>query len=309
MSYPLPKKYYLLVHDAIRKVLGTEAEISAFVKAKKLFQCDMLVNATATDPDLAEKSNQTNNKNNNNNINNNNRKRNKNNNESAYVREFAVGLQRYLGSCDVVVRRRRLDVVFLDREVLQIALGAPRRAINNLQSAEEINNEPAWVKRNRLRISLGFDEELFTNACDFKINVAARMMEKWAFDAQVMKGDSNIFHTEGNIQQQQQQQQQEEEELNQLREELPPVTYWQAHGYVLTREYHVEHHVALLGTISQNFAKYYGEFPFDNPYCPGEDLNTLASVQTLCKAWKQLPLEDWKSEYELQLGMGPPLGS
>ncbi|KAH9586725.1 hypothetical protein LSM04_008136 [Trypanosoma melophagium] len=117
-----------------------------------------------------------------------------------------------------------------------------------------------------------------------------------------------MFSTEGNVQQSIQENEQQEHQREE-REELPPVTYWQAHGYVLAREYHVEHHIALLGTIAHNFAKYYGEFPFDNPYCPGEDLNTLASVEKLCKAWKQLPLENWKSEYELQLGMGHPLGS
>ncbi|KEG08237.1 hypothetical protein DQ04_07661040 [Trypanosoma grayi] len=276
MASPLPKKYYLLVHDAIRKVVGSEAEISAFVKSKRPFQCDMLVNAAATDPELANSSSDNNN---------------------AYVKEFAVKLQHYLGSCDVVVRRRRLDVVFIDREVLQLALGAPRRAINNLQRAEEINEEPAWTRRNRLRISLGHDEDLFTSACDLKTSLAARMMEKWVFDTYYTGPNSS--RSMGTIDP-------KEDVAEFLQQQCPPVTYWLAHGYLLARECRVDHHVALLGTIAHNFAKYYGKFPLDNPYCPGEDLNTIATVQALCRAWKQLPLEDGGIDCELRLGTPPP---
>ncbi|EAN92205.1 hypothetical protein C3747_84g19 [Trypanosoma cruzi] len=264
MSFPLPKKYYLLVHDAARKVLGTDAEISAFVSSKRKFQCDMLINASATDPEMTGRAG--------------------GGGDHSYQREFAVGLQRYLGSCDVVVRSRRLDVVFMDREVLQLALGAPRRAINNLQRGEEINGEPDWTRRNRLRISLGYDEDLFTNVCDLKMNIAARLMEKFVFDTYY----NSTYH--GSVEQF-------------MQRESPPVTYWQAHGYTLAREYQFDHHVTLAGTIAQNFAKYYGEFAFDNPYCPGEDLNTISSVQWLCKAWKQIPMEDEEGNVrELQLG-------
>ncbi|RNF16041.1 uncharacterized protein Tco025E_05322 [Trypanosoma conorhini] len=262
MSFPLPKKYYLLVHDAVRKVVGADAEIAAFVSSKGKFQCDMLVNAAATDPDLAGPAGAGGN---------------------AHVRDFALGLQRYLGSCDVVVRRRRLDVVFLDREVLQLALGAPRRAINNLRDGAGINAEPEWTRRNRLRISLGYDEDLFRSACDAKMNIAARLMEKWVFDTYY-----DPAHC-GSVDQF-------------LQTKCPPVSFWLAHGYDLASEYRFDHHVSLAGTISHNFAKYYGEFPFDNPYCPGEDLNTMASVQWLCRAWKQMPMED-ATVCELQLGM------
>ncbi|RNF04715.1 hypothetical protein TraAM80_05049 [Trypanosoma rangeli] len=193
MLFPLPRKYYFLVHDAVCKVVGVDVEIAAFVSSKGKFQCDMLVNASATDPELADRAGGRN----------------------AYVRDFALGLQRYLGSCDVVVRRRRLDVVFLDREVLQLALGASRRTINNLQSGESINAEPEWTHRNRLRIFLGYDEDLFRSACDLKMNIAARLMEKWVFDTYydpARCGSVDQF----------------------LQTECPPVSYWQAHGYTHT---------------------------------------------------------------------------
>nr|CCC91615.1 conserved hypothetical protein [Trypanosoma congolense IL3000] len=164
MSFPLPKKYYLIVHDAIRKVLGKDAEISAFVTSRGKFQCDMLVNSTATDPDLAlnracrkSSSSVTEGK--------------KECEVQNYVKDFAVRLQHYLGNCDITVCRQRVDIGFMDREVLRLALGAPRRAINNLQHPHEINAEPEWTPRNRLRISLGYDEDLFIGECDFKTSL------------------------------------------------------------------------------------------------------------------------------------------
>ncbi|CBH12687.1 hypothetical protein, conserved [Trypanosoma brucei gambiense DAL972] len=289
MAFSLPKKYYLIVHDAIRKVLGNDAEISAFVTSQGKFQCHMLVNSTTTDPDLSNTVTG-------NPVGGSAGNADKKGEVCGFVKDFAARLQRCLGVCDIVACRRRLDIVFMDREVLRLALGAPRRAINNLRHPCEINEEPDWTRRNRLRISLGFDEDLFIGVCDLKIALAARLMERWVYD-KYCKG--NVGKLKG-------------ESAKRLlwerqRHLYPPVTYWQAHGYLLSQEYPCDHHITLVGTIAQNFAKYYGEFPLDNPYCPGEDLNTIGCVQELCRAWKQLPVDEGGAEVLLKLGVEPPV--
>ncbi|KAG8349031.1 hypothetical protein ERJ75_000833200 [Trypanosoma vivax] len=294
MSFRLPKKYYLIVHDALRKVLGVDAEISAFVSSLGTFQCHMLVNSSITDPDLATRYSASNvgpasvqNPHCKEALDN---KKDGNGSISGHVGEFAVKLQRYLGNCDIVVHRHRLDIVFMDREVLRLALGASRRVINNLTHGSDINQEPDWTRRNRLRISLGYDEDLFTNVCDLSINLSARLLEKWAYD---MHWKEDVVVND------------EASARLQRERALPPVTYWQAHGYSLSSQYPCNHHVTLAGTIAQNFAKYYGEFPFDNPYCPGEDLNTIGCVGELCESWKQFPVRRFMTEVLLPMGNEP----
>lgn len=273
----LPRNYYLTVHDAIRKVVGSEAKLSAFVKAKQRFQCDMLVNCVDTDPDndphlrtggtapgapapsaspdvSIEKGN-----------------------VPPHVADFALRVQRYLGMCDVQPRRYRLDIRFRDSSVMTVALGAPLEAINHLQDGSGINAEPDWRRRNRLRISLGFDEDLFRRECNLTINSAARALERQAYLHYTISGDivfganpelAAAYAATG----------------GDLFAVSPPLSYWQAHAYDLARNFPMKHFMEIYATVQQSIEQYFNQFPFDNPYCPGEDLNTMKAVQWLCLA-------------------------
>ncbi|KAG5486705.1 hypothetical protein LSCM1_07959 [Leishmania martiniquensis] len=266
MSY-IPRSHYLFVHDALRKFLGTDAKLTAFVKAKRAFQCDMLVNDARTDPnelmragarrsdgavggDAAAK---------------------------AGVEEFAHELQAVLAICDVVPHTRRVDIVFRDRSLIQLALGAAKRDLPYaLETGADINQEPDWRLRNRLRISLGYDEELFLAQCTRSTNVAARVVEKSIFDSARY---SALIQTNAEMAEMYEASGQKWQAV------LPPVTYWQAHCYALMQAYPCRHYQQIAATVEHNFAAYYGEFPMANPYCDGEDLNTIQVVKWLCEAF------------------------
>ncbi|GET85910.1 hypothetical protein, conserved [Leishmania tarentolae] len=266
MSY-IPRNHYLVVHDAIRKLLGPSAQLAAFVKAKHAFQCDMLVNDARTDPselmrigarcsggvvseDVAAK---------------------------AGVSEFARRLQGELGICDVVPHTRRIDVIFRDHNVIQLALGAAKRDLPYaLETGADVSQEPDWRLRNRLRISLGYDEELFLAECTRSINIAARILEKYALNTARY---SALLSTNTEMAAMY------EASGQRWQAVLPPVTYWQAHGYLLMKTYPCRHYQQIAATVEHNFAAYYGEFPMTNPYCDGEDLNTIQVVRWLCEAF------------------------
>ncbi|CAJ1986147.1 hypothetical protein conserved [Leishmania donovani] len=263
----IPRNHYLVVHDAIRKLLGPDAQLAAFVKAQHAFQCDMLVNDARTDPeelmragarhsgggigdDAAAK---------------------------AGVGEFARRLQGVLGICDVVPHTRRVDVIFRDRSLIQLALGAAKRDLPYaLETGADVNQEPDWRLRNRLRISLGYDEELFLAQCTRSMNVAARILEKRAFDSarysalmSTNAAMAAMYEASG----------------QRWQAVLPPVTYWQAHCYSLMKAYPCRHYQQIVATVEHNYAAYYDEFPMTNPYCDGEDLNTIQVVKWLCEAF------------------------
>ncbi|CCW61106.1 unnamed protein product [Phytomonas sp. EM1] len=268
MSFPLPRNYYLLTHDALRLFVGKEAELSAFVKNRKPFQCDMLINSSMTDPLLAETN-------------------------PNYVKEFCSLLQEKMGECSLNAFERRIEITFPDNEVLHLALGAPRKWLNGIQSPEEINQEPDWRLRNRLRISLGFDEALFTSCCSLGLNIAARYMEKWAYD--FYKNRKLLLYS------------MKPEIFSKLDSDrfavLPPVTYWQAHGYVLQQNYPCGAYQQVYETVRHNFAKYYKVYPFSNPYCEGEDLNTMKVVMDLCSLSSPQPLTTDEVGMELDLSV------
>lgn len=317
MSY-IPRSHYLTLHDALRRLLGPQAQLAAFVKAKKPFQCDMLVNSARTDPEvlhrdgvtLSSSSDASQLSDSGSNVKGTNSKGGAGSGSGEnYTRKgvsmFARDLQEVLGFCDVVPHTRRIDIAFRDHTMIQLALGADKADLPfPVEKGEDINQEPDWHKRNRLRISLGFDEELFLGACSRSINVAARVLEKSMYDyfcfspmlaqnpemAAAFEASGRDWHAV-----------------------LPPVVYWQAHGYVLDQAYGCRHYQNASATIEHNFAEYYGVFPMDNPYCPGEDLNTIAVVRWLCEARKTgVPLTAGldasqleESTHELRMGAAP----
>ncbi|CCW71215.1 unnamed protein product [Phytomonas sp. Hart1] len=270
MSSALPRNYYLLTHDALRLIAGNEAELSAFVKDRKAFQCDMLINSAMTDPLLAETN-------------------------SNYVNEFSSMLQKKMVQCSLLPLERRIEITFPNQEVLHLALGAPRKWLNGIQSPEEINQEPDWRLRNRLRISLGFDEALFTRFCPSMVNIAARYMENWTY--QLYMNNKYLLHSY------------KPEITSKLDIDssavLPPVSYWQAHGYVLLQNYPLENFRDVYYTVRHNFAKYYKIYPFNNPYCEGEDLNTMKVAMDLCNLLSSQPFTTDEVERELNLSMSP----
>jgi hypothetical protein len=277
MSY-VPRNHYLTLHDALRRLLGPKAHLAAFVKAKKPFQCDMLVNSVQTDPETLHRVGLTASSSTGATHSSSGSSPSSTNYAKKGVGIFVRELQELLGFCDVIPHSRRVDVVFRDRTMLSLALGADKADLPyHLDSGADINQEPDWRLRNRLRISLGFDEELFLAACSRTVNVAARVVEKSMYDYFRFSSMLNInpklaaaFEASG----------------RDWHAVLPPVIYWKAHGYALDQAYSCRHYQAAAATIEHVFADYYGEFPFDNPYCTGEDLNTIEVVQWLCEARK-----------------------
>lgn len=279
MAY-VTRNHYLLLHDALRKVLGPSAQLAAFVKAKKPFQCDMLVNSVRTDPvtllrdgaaaaaAAGSSSSST--------------EKDPQKAEASMAREgvkvFARQLQEALGTCDVIAQTRRLDVVFRDRTMLQIALGPDKSDLPfKVTSGADINQERDWRQRNRLRVSLGFDEELFFADCSRSVNVAARKLEKLTYTrcrfSSILLLNPEMaaaFEARG-------------------RDWLavtPPIAYWKVHCYTLDKAYGCRHFEDIAGTVQHNYAEYYGVYPLESPYCPGEDWNTITEAQWLCEAMK-----------------------
>ncbi|KAK7201484.1 hypothetical protein NESM_000211500 [Novymonas esmeraldas] len=283
----IPRNHYLVLHDALRRFLGPDAQLAAFVKAKHTFQCDMLVNHARTDPlelrrvgGLRDSSSSSSSSSSSGTISTSISSVGEDRVDVAVskagVVELARALQEQLGTCDVVPHTRRIDVVFRDRSVVQLALGAAARDLPfALESGADVNQEPDWRLRNRLRISLGFDEELFLSQCPRSVNVAARVLEKSMFDSahhsallSIVPAMVAMYEAHG----------------RRLLAVLPPVSYWLAHCYALTQAYPCRTYQQIVATVEHNFARYYGEYPMLNPYCAGEDLNTIEVVQWLCEA-------------------------
>lgn len=267
MSY-VSRNHYLLLHDALRKMLGPSAQLAAFVKAKKPFQCDLVVNSKRTDPlTLAQVGAAVGSPGG--------RAKDEAGVALEGVKVFARELQELLGSCDIIPHTRRLDIVFRDRAMLQVALGPDKADMPfAVDGGADLNQMPDWRERNRMRISLGFDEELFAAECTRSVNVAARLLERKMYDqcrrSSILLLNSKMaaaFEACG-------------------RDWLavtPPVSYWKVHGYGLDKAYGCRHYQNIAATVERNFAEYYGVFPLENPYCPGEDLNTIEVAQWLCE--------------------------
>lgn len=269
MTGPVPRGHYLYVHDAVRRVFGRDnVELSAFVRNKHPFQCDMLINAAETDPDVLQ-------------------------GNVEKVKALLKRLQPELGSCALRAHEQRVDIVFRDQHVLQLALGAPKAWLGDLQETKDINREPDWQKRNRLRISLGFDEKMFTASCGLGINLAARALEKYTYN--YYKHSPVLSLLPGNL---------KEAFDRDYRGVIPPVTYWQAHCYAFSQAYPVRHHMELEATVWRNFAQCFGRFPFDNPYCAGEDLNTMTCAKLLCSIWQPLPFASADDVRETTMTVG-----
>lgn len=255
MATAIPRKCFLYVHDALRKLLGPEAHLAAFVTQRKPFQCDMLVNHARTDPENVKT-------------------------DKHFVSHLASDLQRLLAVCTLEPFTRRIDISFHTGDVIQLALGAPTSRLNDIMTPAAINAEPDWRQRNRLRISMGYDEELFLLSCTATINGAAVLLEKRAYDH--YKNSVLLELTQPTI-------------AALLRTDpaaaLPPLSYWQAHCYSYLRQYTVDHSFELFNAVSANYARYYGDYPMSNPYCEGEDLNTILAVQELCRTRRPLGME------------------
>ncbi|EPY39180.1 hypothetical protein AGDE_04749 [Angomonas deanei] len=196
---------------------------------------------------------------------------------SPHVRHFALALQEQMGTCSISARNNRLDVIFQDRQVLQLALGADVADMGGVTCGKDINAEPEATRRNRLRISLGFDEDLFKQACAPQLHFSARSLEKWAYDRWL-----NPTHLDN----------QKEAERYFLAHDgdhkalLPPVTFWLAHLHAFIKTFDAQCSMQdVESTIRQVFYVYYGHQPFENPFCEGEDLNTINTVKWLCECY------------------------
>lgn len=173
--------------------------------------------------------------------------------------DFARRLQHNMPNVTCTPCKRRVDVVFQGtKEALSVQLGRPNVKV------EDINSLLEYEDRVPLRSSLGYDEERFAAQAPPLATWATALLEKWAFD-------------------------------NFTEDFQPHRMYWLAHSYSIVETYPMlESPHAIAGGVRDKFWELYEKAPFDNPYCPGEDLNTMRKARNVCRATHP----NWDSSYE-----------
>lgn len=177
-----------------------------------------------------------------------------------FTRNFAMKLQEVMPLAKLAAKKRRIDIEFEGTKLeLSVQMGMPNVTI------EDVNAELEYEARIPLRSSLGFDEERFNDSAPPKATMAAVLLEKWAHD-------------------------QFEPDFR------PHPMYWLAHSYRMLEAFpHFDHHQLVYGGVRDKFWTLYEVAPFDNPFCDGEDMNTLRTARNLCR--RMYPM--WDSTYEL----------
>lgn len=229
----IPRKYYLLVHDCLKKV-ESQATINAFVSSRGKYQSDMVIQLDRKQfPILGPDT----------------------------TRDIAIGLQKNMPHVLLKPQRYCIDLEFPVNEIqMSVQVGWKDATV------EEINSEPEYEDRVPLRSSLGYDEQRFMNSAPRMASISAVLLEKWALK-------------------------------NYGKEMAPPAMYWLVHSYRMMETYPLfDHHQIIFGSVVDKFAHMYGKVPLDNPYCPGEDLNTLRLARNICLGTNPL----WTEKPELR---------
>jgi hypothetical protein len=215
----IPRKYYLLVHDCIKKV-ERNATIHAFVSSRGKYQSDMVVQLDRKQfPNLGPDN----------------------------THAIAEALQKHMSYVLLKPQRHCIDLEFPVNEIqMSVQIGWKDVTI------EEINSEPEYEDRVPLRTSFGYDEQRFMNSAPKLASLSAVLLEKWALK-------------------------------NYGKEMAPPAMYWLVHSYRVMEAYPAfDHHQIIFGSVADKFSELYGKYPLDNPFCPGEDLNTLRLARNIC---------------------------
>lgn len=250
---PLPRACYLTVHDALRRVFGAEAQISAFISQRHPFQCDMLVNARPTDPDVLRSS-------------------------SGAGLALAHAIQASMPpTCAVIAHAQHMAIRFTEQHTLCLGLGPDLRDVPGVhENPADINKESDWRRRPRLRIAQGYNEELFIRACAFELqkqaalldDVARRAVQRRSYLA--LPPVAECYEANG----------------CDVEAVSVPYVYWLVHMYLSQRALHPEGEVryeALAGMVKSSYKRYFGVYPLENPFCPGEDLNTMSVAKWYCE--------------------------
>lgn len=221
-KYVFPKRYYLHVHDILKKI-DPSFVVHAYISNRKPFQSEMACLTT------------------------------KFNNDPEFVRDIALRVQDSYSNADVVAKKQRIDIYFNTlKDHLSVNFGVPGITI------DDVNAEPTGETRRLLRSSLGFDEERFIKTAPPMASLAAALCAKTIYDY--------YPHTP---------------ELN------PPVTYWLAHCYRMMEAYPgFDHHQLVYGSVMDKFTVLFEREKFINPFCDGEDMNTMRAAANLCRAMR-----------------------
>lgn len=228
----IPRKYFLAVHDALKKV-DRNGTISAFVAARGKFQSDMLMQLDNYSGG------------------------------EEHTRDFATKLQHYMPHVMLKPRRHCITLEFPVHDI-EMSLQLGMKGV----TVDDVNNAPEYEERVPLRSSLGYDEERFMRSAPKMASLSAVLLEKWAVD-------------------------------NYPADLCPPDMYWLVHSYRVMEAYpQYDHHQIIFGSVMDKFGMMFERYPLDNPFCPGEDLNTLRTARNLCRAMN--PHWDRMIEYKAQ---------
>lgn len=311
----IPRNHYLLVHDALRKICAASVSVAvptaapspplpklaAFVRQRHPFQCHMLVNSPLTDPDNFQPTLPFHHRHSSSSANFSNgstRDRHGKGRLETY-RSFLYALQRELGSCHVLPGPHiaRVDIRFPDQSVIHLALGAaledlstvafpascsPAKSGYNmpwsspeLRSAAvaAVNEELSRSQRARLRVSLGgYDEALFIQSASGIEKLTAQKLCEWTYQYVARAPAVWLTHPVTSS-----------PPKSSLSRDLllPPYYYWLAHAReALTHnKASVKNQMDLMRIVQSQFVSVFDELPLENPFFPGENLNSLPEVQ------------------------------
>lgn len=217
MPRPLiPRKYYLLVHDCLKKA-ERDGVINAFASSRSKYQSDMVIQLDRKQYPVLD---------------------------SETTHAFALKLQQQMPHVLLKPKKLCIDLEFPVNEIqMSVQIGWKDVTI------EDINAQPEYEDRVPLRSSLGFDEERFMNSAPRLASISAVLLEKWA--------------------------------LGQFGpESAPPAMYWLVHSYRMMEAFPLyDHHQIVFGSVADKFHTMFEKAPLDNPFCPGEDLNTLRAAR------------------------------
>lgn len=166
------------------------------------------------------------------------------------VVEHVQRLQNKLLATELSEVNNLVDIRFHDKEVMTLTFGVTGVTI------EQLNDEPSLLRRQLLRESLGGSEELFLQFLDDTVLRAADYLAAgYANTLQIPTVD------------------------------LPPRYYFAAHILKAVRQRGIANDFDYAAQARHNInAKSIQRpsaiiTPFDNPYCPGEDWNTLPIIK------------------------------
>ena len=175
-------------------------------------------------------------------------------NTRGYIYDFANKLQQSFSAVSIVLRKRRLDVTFHSNHCTLLVGVGPEPV-----STAQLNSCSTWEEREPLRASLGSDEELFMQSPLFR--EYEEVIEVTCSEHDSRTGPLARLH--------------------------PMV--WRCVAYkMIAASKAVKHDsqmppILLKANLRAFLCQNYGVAPCENPFCPGENLHTLRSLQSIAE--------------------------